>query len=271
MFALYSCKEIKPGELWLVADFSLQCWDNEHVRTILIVSIPGIVVWIVGLPVACLFILYKLRRGLLDPMTQLKFSFLYKGYHPKWYFWEFVILYRKVALVCTAVFLSTVVIMVQALSVLAVLLISLFFQLQIQPFNLPIFNRLELKSILVSSVTIYAGLFYQTESIGTFHIDAQVKILLFVAILSANGYFLLGWVRCVLPLLLEVIRRKFSKAKQHYRVEPHAGKDRKSSGGFESSAFSNATKEQGGNVSRSEVSLSEVKSISVSRLAAEYK
>lgn len=271
MFALYSCKEIKPGELWLVADFSLKCWDTEHVRTILIVSIPGIVVWIVGLPVACLFILYKLRRGLLDPMTQLKFSFLYKGYHPKWYFWEFVILYRKVALVCTAVFLSTVVIMVQALSVLAVLLISLFFQLQIQPFNLPIFNRLELKSILVSSVTIYAGLFYQTESIGTFHTDAQVKILLFVAILSANGYFLLGWVRCVLPLLLEVIRRKFSKAKQHYRVEPHTGKDRKSSAGFESSAFSNATKEQGGNVSRSEVSLSEVKSISVSRLAAEYK
>ena len=259
MFALYSCKEIKPGELWLVADFSLRCWNTEHIRSILIVSIPGIVVWIVGLPVGCLLILYRLRRALLDPMTQLKFSFLYKGYHPKWYFWEFVILYRKVALVCAAVFLSTVAIMVQALSVLAVLLISLFFQLQIQPFNLPVFNRLELKSILVSSVTIYAGLFYQTESIGTLHTDGEVKVLLFVAILSANGYFLLGWIRCVLPLLLEVLRRRFSKAKQHYRVEPIPGKEYKSSGAFESSVFSNATKEQGANVSRSEVSLSEVR------------
>lgn len=269
MFALYSCKEIKPGELWLVADFSLRCWNTEHIRSILIVSIPGIVVWIIGLPVVCLLILYRLRRGLLDPMTQLKFSFLYKGYHQKWYFWEFVILYRKVALVCAAVFLSTVAIMVQALSVLAVLLIALFFQLQIQPFNLPVFNRLELKSILVSSVTIYAGLFYQTDSIGIIHIDAEVKVLLFVAILSANGYFLLGWARCVLPLLLEVLRRKFLKAKQHYRVEPIAGKEYKSSGAFESSAFSNATKDHGVNASHSEVSISEVRCTLVSSNAAE--
>jgi hypothetical protein len=56
--------------------------------------------------------------------------------------------------------------MVQALSVLAVLLISLFFQLQLQPFATAVFNRLELKSILVSAVTIYSGLFYQTEDIG---------------------------------------------------------------------------------------------------------
>jgi hypothetical protein len=166
MFLMFSCQEIKPGEFWLVSDLSLLCWSADHIRYILMVSVPSIAVWIFGLPTVCLFLLYKKRQELLtDHSIQLKFSFLYKGYHTEWYFWEFVILYRKVAVVCASVFLSTVSITVQALAVLAVLLISLFFQLQVRPFLNPLFNTLELKSILVSAVTIYSGLFYQTESI----------------------------------------------------------------------------------------------------------
>jgi hypothetical protein len=166
MFSMFACIELKPGELWLVADLSLRCWGSEHVKYALMVSVTSIGVWIIGLPLACLCVIYRYRNRLADPITQLKFSFLYKGYQAKWYFWEFMILYRKVALVCASVFLSTVSIMVQALSVLAVLLISLFFQLQLQPFATPTFNRLELKSILVSAVTIYSGLFYQTQDIS---------------------------------------------------------------------------------------------------------
>jgi len=166
MFSMFSCQEIKPGEYWLASDLSLPCWSSDHIRYILIVSVPSIALWIFGLPTVCLFLLYRKRAVLMtEHNTQLKFSFLYKGYHPEWYFWEFVILYRKVTVVCASVFLSTVSITVQALSVLAVLLISLFLQLQVCPFFSSQFNRLELKSILVSAVTIYSGLFYQTESI----------------------------------------------------------------------------------------------------------
>jgi hypothetical protein len=166
MFSMFSCQKIMPGEFWLASDLSLLCWSSSHVRYMLMVSVPSITVWIFGLPTVCLFLLYKKKAVLLtDSKAQLKFSFLYKGYHAEWYFWEFVILYRKVAVVCASVFLSTISITVQALSVLAVLLISLFFQLQVRPFLNPQFNRLELKSFLVSAVTIYSGLFYQTESI----------------------------------------------------------------------------------------------------------
>jgi len=175
MFSMFSCIELRPGQLWLVADLSLRCWSSEHIKYALLVSVSSIGLWIIGLPLACLCLIYRYRNRLADPVTQLKFSFLYKGYLSKWYFWEFVILYRKVALVCASVFLSTVSIMVQALSVLAVLLISLFFQLQVQPFATPVFNRLELKSILVSAVTIYSGLFYQTEDISKFYFSRGSK------------------------------------------------------------------------------------------------
>jgi hypothetical protein len=149
---------------------------------------------------------------------QLKFSFLYKGYHPEWFFWEFVILYRKVAVVCASVFLSTVSITVQALSVLAVLLISLFFQLQVRPFLSVQFNRLELKSILVSAVTIYSGLFYQTDSICECYAAIEVKILLFVVIISSNIYFLMSWTRSIIPMIIDTLRKRFHRANR--RVSP---------------------------------------------------
>jgi hypothetical protein len=219
MFSLFSCQEIKPGEKWLVSDLSLLCWSSEHIRYVLIISVPSITVWIFGLPTLCLFILYKKKAVLYtEHLTQLKFSFLYKGYHPEWYFWEFVILYRKVAVVCASVFLSTVSVTVQALSVLAVFLISLFFQLQVRPFLSAQFNRLELKSILVSAVTIYSGLYYQTNSLCECYAAIEVKILLFVVIISSNVYFLISWACNIVPMIIGTLRRRFSHA--NHRVSP---------------------------------------------------
>ena len=224
MFSFYSCTQVKPGELWLTADLSLRCWSAEHIKYTLSLSVSSIVVWIIGLPLVCLSLLYRYRTRLSDPSTQLRFSFLYKGYQPQWYFWEFVILYRKVALVSASVFLSTVSILIQALSVLAVLLCSLYFQLQFLPFATPVFNRLELKSILVSTVTIYAGLFYQTDDICKSYLAAEVTVLLFVVILSVNAYFLFSWIREVFPLIINVLKRRF---KRNYRVRPIVKKNGK--------------------------------------------
>jgi len=211
MFSMFSCQEIKPGEYWLVSDLSLLCWSPSHIRYMLIVSIPSITLWIFGLPTLCLILLYKKRHVLLEELkVQLKFSFLYKGYHARWYFWEFVILYRKVAVVCASVFLSTVSITVQALSVLAVLLVSLFLQLQVGPFFSSQFNRLELKSILVSAVTIYAGLFYQTESLCECQTATEVNILLFIVIIASNAYFLLSWTRNIIPMIINSLRRRLT-------------------------------------------------------------
>jgi len=112
--------------------------------------------------------------------------------------------------VCALVFLSTVSITVQALSLLAVILVSLFLQLQVCPFFSKKFNRLEVKSILVSAITIYAGLFYQTENIIECYTATEVKILLFVAIIAANAYFLLSWTRNIIPMIIDSLLRRLA-------------------------------------------------------------
>ena len=97
---------------------------------------------------------------------RVRFSFLFKGYRSEWYFWEFVILYRKIIVVCTSVFLTTVSVVMQALSMLAVVLVCLFLQQYVQPFFGKTFNSLELKALLASLLTIYSGLYFETRSTG---------------------------------------------------------------------------------------------------------
>jgi hypothetical protein len=165
MFSMFACMDIGDGHLWLDSDLSLRCWDALHVRQLLYLALPSIIIWIIGLPSLTLGILIRKRFGLERESTRLMFCFLYKGYQRKRFYWEFVILYRKVALLTALVFLNIISVKVQSLTVLAILLVALVGQVQVQPFFDRSLNSLEAKSIVVTAVTIYSGLYYATEDI----------------------------------------------------------------------------------------------------------
>jgi hypothetical protein len=154
---------------------------------------------------------------------RVKFSFLYKGYEQKWFFWEFVILYRKIGLVSSSVFLSPISVRVESLTILAILLVAVYLQLRYQPYNEPTLNKLEVKSILVSAVTIYAGLYYDTQSMSNFHLGSIINMLLFVVIIVANAYFLVTWLVYISPVIFATLREKWTflaRFGKPYRVRP---------------------------------------------------
>jgi len=208
LFSIFTCRELLPGQFWLVSNISIRCWDREHVQGILMLALPGIAVWVVGLPTVCLLVLIAKKNKLSDLGMRVRFSFLFKGYRSEWYFWEFVILYRKIIVVCTSVFLTTVSIVMQALSMLAVVLVCIFLQQYVKPFFGKDFNTLELKALLASLLTIYAGLYFQTRSTRISHVDFIADILIFTVIIAANGYFLLSWARNVLPIVIQTLRER---------------------------------------------------------------
>ena len=117
-----------------------------------------------------------------------RFGFLLKGYKPHLYFWEFVIMYRKIVIVLISVFLSTVSNAVQGLAALLVLFIAFYFHSVYRPFEIEKLNRLEQMSILTAATTIYCGLLYLTDDMG-----AGMKLFLFVIILLSNTVFLFTW------------------------------------------------------------------------------
>ena len=208
-FSVFPCKELKSGELWLERDLNQRCWSTQHTRFIQSVGLPSIVVWVIGLPLVCLLYIHRRRIALHSPSVQMQYSFLYKGYQRNRYYWEFVILYRKITLVMVLVFLASYSAAIQAQTILAILLFSVIFQIYIQPFNISIMNSLEAKSILASAVTIYCGLYYESDALGNCHIDPSSKIGLFLVILVANGYFLGSWIIRILPVLFSTISNAY--------------------------------------------------------------
>ena len=192
-FSLFNCVEVLPGDLWLRRDMGIRCWDYTHSLYALGLALPGIALWVLGIPLLVLFLLYRSRLTLHSTNIKLRFGFLYMGYLPPYYFWEFVTLARKIAVLSVLSFTSSASVQLQALTVLIVLLLALLLQLRFQPFLSAELNRLEFKSILTSAVTLICGLYYLTSGLNVW-----LQLFLLVLIIAANSYFLVSWVKCLL-------------------------------------------------------------------------
>jgi len=78
--------------------------------------------WVVGLPVAALWVLFRNGKYLerlekenlpendAEKITQIakKYRFIYAGYHAEYFYWEILITFRKLAMIAAGVFLSMV-------------------------------------------------------------------------------------------------------------------------------------------------------------------
>jgi hypothetical protein len=103
---------------------------------------------------------------------------------------------------------------------LAVLLVSLYAQQYFHPFNSHNFNALEIRSLFASLLTLYGGLLFYTKALSTSYTDLAIEVLLFTAILAADGLFAYTWLSFVGPSLINSIRQKLAAIAKRYRVNP---------------------------------------------------
>lgn len=123
-------------------------------------ALPGIILWGIGIPLAALLLLYCSRHDLDSPRVKEKYGFLYNGYRHRLYYWESVIMFRKVAMIFITVLLSSTGRIVQALFVILLLIFYLFYTIRKKPYTTRRLNELEITSLLTSSITIYCGVFF---------------------------------------------------------------------------------------------------------------
>jgi hypothetical protein len=103
---MFSCITIE-GEQRLLSDLSITCNKGAHFVYSYGVAIPSIIVWGLGIPMFA-FILLKRESNKLETMeVREKFGFLYRGFKKDFFFWEIVIMYRKIAMIVIAVLIKT--------------------------------------------------------------------------------------------------------------------------------------------------------------------
>ena len=87
---------------YLAVDLQEVCYETRHAWFVLVISIPQIVLYTIGLPFGATLILYRNRFNLTDRRVQFRMGILYHGYRHRLYWWELTIAMRKVVLVLIA-------------------------------------------------------------------------------------------------------------------------------------------------------------------------
>mmetsp|Transcript_10898 Transcript_10898/g.21305 ORF Transcript_10898/g.21305 Transcript_10898/m.21305 type:complete len:1423 (-) Transcript_10898:160-4428(-) len=182
-FSIFKCRNLEGG-LYLDVDLSIKCFDKLHLITSLSVALPAIIIWGLGVPGIILSYLFRNRKSLDDITMKCRFGFLYNGFKKSHFYWEFLIIYRKMLIISLVVFMGSGSSASQALTINLALMSMLFMQYKGRPYSSKKLNRMELIAILAASITIYCGLYYVTRTL-----ERWAEILLFVFMILANVYF----------------------------------------------------------------------------------
>jgi hypothetical protein len=203
-FAMFSCTELMPGELWLNDNNDIRFYGAKHAFYSVAVSLPALIVWGVGVPTLILFKLKRMKDKLDHIDMKLSFGFIYSGFKRSRFYWEFVIMYRKIIIICCIVFIGNSSVKVQALTIMAIIAFFAVLQYFIQPYTHFSLNRLEMRAILAAAVTIYCGLYYLSRDLGE-----AVKIMFFVMMIAINVhflyYFIIKLTSAVAPMVINVL------------------------------------------------------------------
>jgi hypothetical protein len=167
-FFMYSFKCIDiDGELRLKADLEIVCWTQTHNLIAYMIALPALLVWCAGLPVLSFWYLTKNRGAIIkgnNEKVNLIHGYVFGGFKTDFYFWEILILVRKVILISVSIFVTSYGALTQALILLLVLVLFLVLTARKRPFvNESLFD-LEAISIATAMISAYCGLFYLADT-----------------------------------------------------------------------------------------------------------
>ena len=98
---------------------------------------------------------------------------------------------------------------------LLVLIISMMMQEKFAPFYTPTLNRMEIYSMQVSALTMFAGIFYVTGSHYTYMKNDGLKWFFLCVIVVPNIAFLLYWLNA---MRIEFFKLVFQKSKRLFNL-----------------------------------------------------
>ena len=152
LFELYT--PAIDGTFYLKGDMSVAAFTPEHI-TAMVVGVVMVIVYIAGVPAGTAAMLHHAKRKIINnsPTFRRKYGFLFDGYDAErgWYWWEAVVMLRKVLVTSIAVFINDGFFQTYAAAMLVTT--ALVAQAWVSPFESDLHNNLELVSLISSQIT----------------------------------------------------------------------------------------------------------------------
>lgn len=182
----------------------IECYTEKHYWYMFIVGIPMVLLWLIMVPISLFIFIQSYASKLIGRIeNRIRFGFLFIGFKKVYFYLEFIIIYRKILLVFVQVFLTVLSVQAQSLIAFMIIMMALYLQHYFKPFEHKILNEMEKRSILVSAVTMYFGLFFLNVDLHEVSI-----VLLIIMIFAINLYFIIYWLYYFLKINLITLLSK---------------------------------------------------------------
>jgi len=171
------------GTNYVSSDYYYEISSSENLFYAFIFAIPSCVFWTFIYPLISFHLLRKKKNLLSTENMRKQYGFLYNSYKIKYYYWEFVEIYKKFLLIFI---LSYAQVEVESKALIVLLLIAFFGYClsTANPYISTDINRLAFMGDVVSTSTIFIGLL-------SFSLEADyIRIITVFVVISGNIIFL---------------------------------------------------------------------------------
>ena len=214
--SLFNCIDVgrNPGEVVVLhPDPTLTCYSRKHWTLLAVSGLPTLLLWGLVLPTIYFIQIKNTRqRNMLgDESFTKKYGFMYQGYTRNYYWWEFVILSRKLVLLLASVLLVQNIVVMSIALALTTFIFTLL-QLKGTPYNNSTLNSLELTSLLSLGAILYASLFQLNLTSETWTLILTIVAITFTLLFLARwtGYYFI-FLRQTIQSIWSLIKPKLEK------------------------------------------------------------
>jgi len=138
MFKDFRCVDI-DGDKRLLDDMQIQCWNRAHSIVTYYIAIPSMIVWGLGLPFFALIMIHRSKKNIDTILVREKWGFLFNGFKQEFYYWEIVIMFRKVIIIFISSYVTTFGVITQALILFLVLIFFTILTIRKRPYSKVVF------------------------------------------------------------------------------------------------------------------------------------
>jgi hypothetical protein len=188
-FRLVVCTKV-GDELYLSADPEKPCWTGQHLLMFWAVCLPQFFVYVLGMPLLALVVLYKNRHRLENARTKYRWGVLFVGLRPERYYWDFVVCLRKAAVFSLSVLGSTGDnLAIQTHLAMLVLFLSLLAHLVGRPYEPEwyLLDVFEVSGLVVCWVLMWSGIIFYLDGMSLDHQEFATVCLMCVNVAYAVG------------------------------------------------------------------------------------
>jgi hypothetical protein len=190
VFSVFNCSEIGDGVIRLSSDLNLPCFQPLHLSYIFRYALPGLAVYVVGVPLLFFLLIRANRHSLDDPRSIKLVGFLTVGYErtSPAVFWEVVLMSRKAALFAVLVFFRNSGPALQASLACGLMLIFLGAHISFWPFDDDSLDSLEFAAVCLAALTLHLST-YLSAGLSTLP-SLTITVLIFFLYALFFGYWL---------------------------------------------------------------------------------